>query len=101
MLRKDKFWIRFAELQARVEKARFGQGSYKVRQAATTGFKSPRLGAAALISIASWGAHHISASRAIFERHPHHGFPPNPADPGVAGSVTRSGGSGVAAQAAR
>ena len=58
-LRKDKVGIRFVELQARVEKASFGQGSYKVRQPATTGFKSPRLGAAALISIASWGAHHL------------------------------------------
>jgi hypothetical protein len=41
-LRKDKVRIRFAELQARVEKARFEQGSYKVRRPATTGFNSPR-----------------------------------------------------------
>ena len=58
-LRKGKVRIRLAELQARVEKARFRQGSGKVRHPATTGFKSPRSGATALISIASWAAHHL------------------------------------------
>ena len=45
-----KVRLRIAELQAKVVGARFGQP--------TTGSKSPRAGAAALISIASWAAHH-------------------------------------------
>jgi len=46
-----KVRLRIAELQAKVVGARFGQP--------TTGSKSPRAGAAALISIASWAAHHL------------------------------------------